>query len=66
MPREGVRRHPSKLRWSRRASATWEEQAVQADLLLRLWRGDPDVEVTCIAVDPRCRRLSPGPRVFQG
>jgi L-malate glycosyltransferase len=27
-------------------------QAVQADLLLRLWRGDPDVEVTFLAVDP--------------
>jgi len=27
-------------------------QAVQADLLMRLWRGDPDVEVTFIAVDP--------------
>lgn len=27
-------------------------QAVQADLLLRLWQGDPEVEVTFIAVDP--------------
>lgn len=27
-------------------------QAVQADLLLRLWRNDPDVEVSFIAVDP--------------
>ncbi len=27
-------------------------QAVQADLLLRLWQNDPDVEVTFIAVDP--------------
>ncbi|MGC2246411.1 MAG: glycosyltransferase family 4 protein [Terriglobales bacterium] len=27
-------------------------QAVQADLLMRLWRNDPDVEVTFIAVDP--------------
>lgn len=27
-------------------------QAVQAELLLRLWQGDPDVEVTFIAVDP--------------
>ncbi len=27
-------------------------QAVQADLLLRLWRNDPDIEVTLIAVDP--------------
>jgi glycosyltransferase involved in cell wall biosynthesis len=27
-------------------------QSVQADLLLRLWRDDPDVEVTFIAVDP--------------
>jgi glycosyltransferase involved in cell wall biosynthesis len=27
-------------------------QAVQADLLLRLWQDDPDVEVTFIAVDP--------------
>ncbi len=27
-------------------------QAVQADLLLRLWRDDPDVEISFIAVDP--------------
>lgn len=27
-------------------------QAVQADLLLRLWQNDPDVEVSFIAVDP--------------
>ena len=27
-------------------------QAVQADLLMRLWQNDPDVEVTFIAVDP--------------
>jgi len=27
-------------------------QSVQADLLLRYWRADPDVEVTFIAVDP--------------
>lgn len=27
-------------------------QAVQADLLIRLWRNDPDVEVTFLAVDP--------------
>jgi glycosyltransferase involved in cell wall biosynthesis len=27
-------------------------QAVQADLLLRLWQGDPDAEVTLITVDP--------------
>jgi glycosyltransferase involved in cell wall biosynthesis len=27
-------------------------QAVQADLLMRLWQDDPDVEVTFIAVDP--------------
>jgi L-malate glycosyltransferase len=27
-------------------------QAVQADLLMRLWRNDPEVEVTFIAVDP--------------
>jgi L-malate glycosyltransferase len=27
-------------------------QAVQADLLVRLWRGDPDIEVSFIAVDP--------------
>lgn len=27
-------------------------QAVQADLLLRLWQNDPDVELTFIAVDP--------------
>jgi glycosyltransferase involved in cell wall biosynthesis len=34
-------------------------QAVQADLLLRLWQNDPDVEVTFIAVDP------PLPGMFQ-
>ena len=28
-------------------------QAVQADLLLRLWKDDPEVEVTFIAVDPQ-------------
>lgn len=28
-------------------------QAVQADLLLRLWQNDPDVEVSFIEVDPR-------------
>ena len=27
-------------------------QAVQADLLLRLWQNDPEIEVTFIAVDP--------------
>jgi len=27
-------------------------QAVQADLLLRLWQDDPDVEISLIAVDP--------------
>jgi glycosyltransferase involved in cell wall biosynthesis len=27
-------------------------QAVQADLLLRLWQNDPDVKVTVLAVDP--------------
>ena len=27
-------------------------QAVQADLLIRLWKNDPDVEVSFIAVDP--------------
>ena len=27
-------------------------QAVQADLLLRLWQNDPDVDVRLIAVDP--------------
>jgi glycosyltransferase involved in cell wall biosynthesis len=27
-------------------------QAVQADLLMRLWKNDPDAEVTFIAVDP--------------
>ena len=27
-------------------------QAVQADLLMRLWNSDPDVEVSLIAVDP--------------
>jgi L-malate glycosyltransferase len=32
-------------------------QAVQADLLLRLWQNDPDVEVTFIAVDPPLPRL---------
>jgi len=33
-------------------------QAVQADLLMRLWQNDPEVEVTFIGVDP------PLPRVF--
>jgi L-malate glycosyltransferase len=28
-------------------------QAVQAELLMRLWQNDPDVEATFIAVDPR-------------
>jgi glycosyltransferase involved in cell wall biosynthesis len=32
-------------------------QAVQADLLTRLWRSDPDVEVTCISIDPPLPRL---------
>ncbi len=32
-------------------------QAVQADLLLRLWQNDPDVEATFIAVDPPLPRL---------
>ena len=27
-------------------------QAVQADLLLRLWQSDPDVDVSLITVDP--------------
>ena len=27
-------------------------QAVQADLLMRLWQNDPDVEVSFLAVDP--------------
>ena len=31
-------------------------QAVQADLLMRLWQNDPDVEVTFIAVDPSLPR----------
>ncbi len=31
-------------------------QAVQADLLLRLWKNDPEVEVTFIAVDPQLPR----------
>ena len=34
-------------------------QAVQAELLLRLWRDDPDLEVSFIAVDPSL------PRVFR-
>ena len=39
-------------------------QAVQADLLLRLWQSDPDVDVNLIAVDPRLPRwLSWGGRV---
>jgi glycosyltransferase involved in cell wall biosynthesis len=33
-------------------------QAVQADLLIRLWQGDPDIEASFIAVDP------PLPRAF--
>jgi glycosyltransferase involved in cell wall biosynthesis len=33
-------------------------QAVQAELLVRLWRDDPDIEMSFIAVDP------PLPRVF--
>ncbi|MGD0212425.1 MAG: glycosyltransferase family 4 protein [Terriglobales bacterium] len=32
-------------------------QAVQADLLLRLWQNDPEVDVSFIAVDPRLPRL---------
>jgi glycosyltransferase involved in cell wall biosynthesis len=32
-------------------------QSAQADLLLRLWQNDPDVEVTFIAVDPPLPRL---------
>jgi glycosyltransferase involved in cell wall biosynthesis len=32
-------------------------QAVQADLLVRLWQNDPDVQVTFIAVDPPLPRL---------
>ena len=32
-------------------------QAVQADLLLRLWRNDPEIEVTFIAVDPPLPRV---------
>ena len=31
-------------------------QAVQAELLMRLWQNDPDVEVTFIAVDPSLPR----------
>ena len=32
-------------------------QAVQADLLMRLWQSDPDVEVSFVAVDPQLPRL---------
>jgi L-malate glycosyltransferase len=32
-------------------------QAVQAELLMRLWQGDPDVEVIFIGVDPPLPRL---------
>jgi glycosyltransferase involved in cell wall biosynthesis len=32
-------------------------QAVQADLLLRLWQSDPDVKITFIGVDPPLPRL---------
>ncbi len=32
-------------------------QAVQADLLLRLWQGDPDVKASFIGVDPPLPRL---------
>lgn len=32
-------------------------QAVQADLLVRLWQNDPDVEVSYLAVDPPLPRL---------
>jgi L-malate glycosyltransferase len=32
-------------------------QAVQGELLLRLWRDDPDVEVTFVAVDPPLPRI---------
>jgi L-malate glycosyltransferase len=45
-------------------------QAVQAELLLRLWRDDPDVELTLVAVDPPLPRLLawaeaiPGLRTF--
>src|SRR5258708_6713557 len=31
-------------------------QSVQADLLLRLWQNDPDVDVSLIEVDPRLPR----------
>ncbi len=31
-------------------------QAVQADLLIRLWKGDPEVEVSFIGVDPQLPR----------
>jgi glycosyltransferase involved in cell wall biosynthesis len=32
-------------------------QAVQAELLMRMWQGDPDVEVSFIAVDPPLPRV---------
>jgi L-malate glycosyltransferase len=32
-------------------------QAVQADLLKRLWQGDPDVELSFLAVDPALPRI---------
>ena len=32
-------------------------QAVQADLLMRLWKNDPDVEVSFLAVDPPLPRV---------
>ena len=41
-------------------------QAVQADLLLRLWKNDPEVDVTFIAVDPQLPRpLSWAEEVFR-
>lgn len=41
-------------------------QAVQADLLLRLWQKDPDVEVSFIAVDPPLPRLLTGVERIRG
>lgn len=32
-------------------------QAVQADLLMRLWQGDPDIEISFIGVDPPLPRI---------
>ena len=37
-------------------------QAVQADLLVRLWRNDPEVEISFLAVDPPL----PGPLAWAG